>query len=49
MALLAMKVLRFHFMARNELLGAASDKFSWATYANKTMEHRVNDMIEVAW
>tara|TARA_B100000768_G_scaffold143438_1_gene135597 strand:+ start:430 stop:579 length:150 start_codon:yes stop_codon:yes gene_type:complete len=42
------QVLRFHFMARNDLLGAASDKFSWATYAKKAMENRVNDMIEVA-
>lgn len=45
----AFKVLRFHFMARNELLGADSDKFSWATYVKKTMERRVEHMVEVTW
>ena len=45
----AFKVLNFHFMARNELLGASSGRFSWSTYAKKTMENRVDEMVEVTW
>ena len=42
-------MLNFHFMARNELLGASSGRFSWSTYAKKTMENRVDEMVEVTW
>lgn len=39
------KVLRFHFMARNELLGQA--KFKWAMYLSMTTAQRIEDMISI--
>ena len=39
------KVLRFHFMARNELLGQS--KFKWAMYLSMTTERRIEDMISI--
>ena len=43
----AFKVLRFHFMARNELLG--SQKFEWASYLSKTMDERIESQLDINW
>ena len=40
-------MLRFHFMARNELLG--KKKFQWAQYLSKSMEKHIEEMIEINW
>ena len=42
-----LKVLRFHFMARHELL--AQRKFQWSRYLSRSMEIEIENLIEINW
>ena len=41
------QVLRFHFMARNELL--SSHKFQWSTYLSRSMALEIENLIQINW
>ena len=42
------KVLRFHFMSRNELLDR-EEAFNWAFYLTQCMNRSIESMIDVTW